>query len=494
MNAVRTSLGPVVGQAEADGAHTFRGIPYAKPPVGDLRFRPPQPHDGWTDPKDATTFGAIAHQNLGLLAVMFGGTPPAQSEDCLTLNVYTPAIDDRPRPVMVWIHGGGYLTGGSGTDWYDGRSFVANDVVLVTVNYRLGVLGFGHFGDLGGDRFTGSGNLGLLDQTAALRWVRDNIASFGGNPDDVTIFGESAGGSSVLALLCLEEAKGLAHRAIAQSASFTQYRNRDEGNDAAERFLSAAGLTPSDVAQLATMPAEQLLAAQATLEQRKDWPKAFSPTADGVVFDDTITQLLTAGRQAPVPLLIGTTADEMRMFTAFDPANVTMTEAGVLDFARAEVGDDIAQRLVPTYRAAYPDFTWGQIASALATEHSFRLPSIATAEQWISNTPVWMYRFDWKSPSFGGVLGACHALEIPFVFNTLTATGVGLLTGDGEDRAKVAETMHRDWIAFGRGETLDWPAYEPGTRATRLYGADTWVANDPDGELRELWNDRPTGA
>jgi para-nitrobenzyl esterase len=210
MTIVATTGGPVQGR-EKDGIFDFRGIPYAAPPVGELRFRPPQPVEPWADVRDVTRFGPMAPQNQGAMEAMFGAPPRPMDEDCLTLNVWTPGCDDAKRPVMVWIHGGAFLYGTGATPWYDGRTFARNDVVLVTINYRLGALGFLHV--------DGQGNNGILDQVAALEWVRDNIAAFGGDPGNVTAFGESAGAMSVGTLLGLPAAKGLFVKAIPESGA-----------------------------------------------------------------------------------------------------------------------------------------------------------------------------------------------------------------------------------------------------------------------------------
>lgn len=444
------------------------------------------PHGGWGGVLEASQYGAIAPQNLGVQAVTFGAHQPVQSEDCLTLNVFTPGCDGGQRPVMVWIHGGAYLNGAGGTEWYDGSNFAANgDVVVVSINYRIGALGFAYLGGLGGEQFAGTGNLGVLDQAAALRWVSENITGFGGDPGNVTIFGESAGGGSVMSLLCLREANGLFQRAIAQSPSFGQFRTASRASEATLQLLDALGMAPDSVAELQRTPVEQIMAAQTIVERYADWGTAFSPTPDGLIFEAPIGELLATGRYSAVPLLIGTTLDEARLFTAFDPANAALDEPGVVRVATSEIGSAAALRVARAYREADPTLTWGQVSSALLTEHGFRLPSIATAEAW--NSSVWMYRFDWRTPVFGGVLGACHSLEIPFVFGNLGASGVEMLTGTGADRQALTNSMHADWLTFCRGGDLPWATYDDANRTTRIYGGTVDTINDPDGDLRRLW-------
>src|SRR5438105_4576538 len=261
MTIVETTTGAVEGRLK-DGIFDFRGIPYAAPPVGELRFRPPQPAEPWTGVRDATRFGPTAPQNIGAMERMFGAPPQPMDEDCLTLNVWTPACDDGKRPVMVWIHGGAFLFGTGATPWYDGRSFARDDVVLVTINYRLGAFGFLHV--------DGQGNNGILDQVSALEWVRDNIAAFGGDPGNVTAFGESAGAMSVGTLLGLPAAKGLFVKAIPESGAAHSAKPRDQAELVTGAFLAELGLEPgADVVErLQTVPAAKLLEAQATVVMR----------------------------------------------------------------------------------------------------------------------------------------------------------------------------------------------------------------------------------
>ena len=241
---VETTSGKLIG-ATHRGTHVFRGIPFAAPPVGALRFRPPQPVAPWSGVREALTFGPMAPQLPSALEALAGNTPLGQSEDCLTLNVWTPACDGAKRPVMVWIHGGGFTTGTAASPWYSGTNLaLQGDVVVVTANYRLGALGFMHLADVGGEAWGSSANCGILDQVAALRWVRDNVAGFGGDPDNVTVFGESAGGCSVVTLLATPAAKGLFHKAIAESASVAQVRTRTPRASAPPSSSTTSALQP----------------------------------------------------------------------------------------------------------------------------------------------------------------------------------------------------------------------------------------------------------
>ena len=465
----------------------FKGVPYAAAPVGDLRFRPPRPHPSWSGTRDALTYGAIAPQNGSMEAMLLAGDLPAQSEDCLFLNVVTPNADERRRPVMVWIHGGAYVSGSGSNPWYQGDSLAAQgDVVMVTANYRLGSFGFCHLADVGGERFAASGNLGLLDQIAVLTWVQDNITSFGGDPTNVTIFGESAGAGAVLALLSSPGAHGLFHKAIAQSASFGQFRSRERADEAARHLLATLGI--SDASELLDRSTEEIMAAQSPVEAPPDGITAFAPTVDGVVMHAQALDALRDGSAYRVPLLIGTNRDEMRLFTTFDPSNASLDEAAVVARVAKELGTHRAQDVVAAYRAADPHATWGQIASTIATEHGFHQPAIQAAEASAANgNPTWMYRFDWASTAFGGVLGSCHALEIPFVFDTLTHPGAEMFTGGGDDRQRVAKPMQQAWLRFAHTGDPGWDGYDHRRRATMIFDITPTLVEDPEANLRQLW-------
>jgi para-nitrobenzyl esterase len=489
---VSTVAGEVRG-VQADGVVSFMGIPYVRPPQ---RFGRAQPHPGWDGVFEATAFGAMAPQNGSMEAALYADTAPPQSEDCLTLNVFTPACDDASRPVMVWFHGGAYVTGSTANPFYDGSSFVRNgDVVVVTVNYRLGALGFTHLADLD-PSFEASGNLGVLDQQAALVWVRDNIAPFGGNSGNVTIFGESAGGGSVLTQLALAGSRGLFHKAIAQSASFTQYRSRERATEAAEQLLTELGLTAASASKLRDVPLDELLAAQAKVETGMTGITAFAPSVDDDHLPDGALAAIAAGSSAGVPLLIGSNFDEMRMFTALDPENAKVDEDAVRKLVHGQVCHgqvqaDGADALVDGYRAARPGSSWGQVGSTMATEFGFHQPAIRMAETKHGNDdPTWMYRFTWPSPAFGGILGACHALELPFVWNNLRKTGASVLTGTdnpSDDVQALADGMQQAWIAFARTGDPGWPVYDTATRATMHFDITSGVQDDPEGDLRVLW-------
>ncbi len=489
---VETATGRLRGE-RSPALSIFRGVPFAAPPVGRLRLRPPAPVAPWVETRDALVFGPVAPQLPSMLDAMFGGERPEQSEDCLTANVWTPACDSGNRPVMVWIHGGAFTTGAGSIGWYDGSAFATNgDVVVVNFNYRLGALGFLYLDDLAGERFAGSGNLGLLDQIAALEWVRDNISSFGGDPGNVTIFGESAGGAAVVALMTAPSARGLFHRAIAQSASFTQLRSRQRAAEAAAEVLAELGVT---IDGLADVPVDALVEATGRIEGTgADGFSAFGPTPDGAVLAERYDVALAGGASSTVPLILGTNRDEMHLFTAFSPASQAMTESELLGHARRILGDD-AESVVAGYHAANPEATPGRVASSIATDHSFRIPAVRVGESRAQlGAPTWMYLFRWQSPAFGGVFGACHGLEIPFVFANLHQPGAELITGDSPEAGPLSAELHRRWLAFGRDGSVEWPTYDIDQRPTMVFDAQGAVEKDPQRALRILWPESGPGS
>jgi para-nitrobenzyl esterase len=482
-----TTTGRVQGSSEG-GVAVFRGVPYAAPSGGANRFRPPQPPASWTGVRDATRFGHIAPQNPSPLEAMFGGTRPPISEDCLFLNVWTPGPDDARRPVMVWIHGGAFVTGSGSTPWYDGTSFAARgDVVCVTINYRLGALGFLHLADLGGEAYASSGNLGLLDQVAALTWVRDNIEAFGGDPTNVTVFGESAGAMSIGALLGMPAARGLFSRAIPQSGAANHVSSRDTATGVALDLLDAVGLDRTQVDRLRDLPVEALLAAQLKVAAQRGFGRLpHQPVVDGTVLPESPLDAVTNGSAAGVDLLLGTNVDEMRLFTALDPAITSIDEPALLTRADEVFGPGAGAAAIETYRGARPGSGAAEVWTAVLSDQVFRVPAVRLAERQSAHAPVHLYLFTWATPAFGGALGSCHALEIPFVFNVLDAPGVSVFTGEATASARqLALAMHDTWTTFARtgdpnGAGLPpWPPFTPGQRATMVLGEHSTVEEDP---------------
>lgn len=491
---VETRYGTVAGR-RAGPVIQWRGVPYAAPPVGARRFRPPEPPDPWVGPRDATRWPPAAPQAPSKLMMFGGGQRIEWSEDCLYLNIFAPFDADGLRPVMVWIHGGGFVGGSGSMLWYDGSTFAAGgDAVVVTLNYRLGVLGFLHLGEVAGEQYPSSGNCGILDQLAALRWVRDNIAGFGGDPSAITVFGESAGAMSIGTMLAMPAAAGLFDRAILQSGSTSAHCTRDQADRITANVLRALDAT---VACLPHVAVPRILEAQVAVTEGSDAAGylAFRPVIDGISLPELPSRAIAAGSARQVPVLIGTNADEMTLFLAFDASVTHLTEEQLQQRVARLVGQEAASRLSADYRHTRPGGDPAARLATIMTDLVFRVPAIRVAEaQARHDAPVWMYRFDWASPLVGGRLGATHGLDIPFVWNVMDRRGVVLFTGARRARHALARATHAAWVAFATsgnpGTPLlpDWPGYEPSRRATMILDATRQVMDDPRGDERELWS------
>jgi para-nitrobenzyl esterase len=494
---VETRYGRVQGYQQGEIC-VWKGIPFAQPPLGARRFRPPEPPEPWADVRPTTSFSPMAPQVAEMGASMVGAIgaervvdPRPISEDCLSLNIWSPAADQGKRPVMVYIHGGAFTVGSASDPWYDGASFAArHNMVVASLNYRLGILGFVYLKELAGAASGYSGNCGLLDQIAGLRWVRENIEAFGGDPANVTVMGESAGAMSIAALLGIPAARGLFKRAILQSGAAGDLPTGAEATRVAQALLTRLGLDPSQVEALAEVPLETLLKVQPELGQEFGGVRAFSPVIDGETLPQHPLAMLAQGSAKDVAVLLGTNRDEWRLF-ALMSGGVQVNEA----LLKRLFGDS-AQRVLALYTVAREDhspaFAWIDLMSDLV----FRIPAMRLAEAQVQQgAPVWMYRFDWKSPAFGGVLGAAHAMDIPFVFNTLDVGLSRIFTGTAPSRQALADLMHASWAAFMRdGDPSipglpEWPRYDLERRATLIWDETPSLAEDPQGELRALWEE-----
>lgn len=481
---VDTQYGQIKGTA-VDGVSVWKGVPYAKTPVGPLRFRAPERPEPWEGIYDATAFGPAPLQPVNQMIGFLDNRQIEMSEECLNLNIWSPAADDKRRPVMVWIHGGAFMNGYGSSSSYDGTSFAVNgDVVTVTINYRLGVMGFLHLDDID-DEYAGSGNCGILDQVAALKWVKENIEAFGGDPNRITIFGESAGAMSVGTLLAIPSAKGLINQAILQSGAARIGMESEQATKVAQEFLGNLGIASDDLSRLKEIPAEEIM------EAAKDIPPmALSPVIDGTVIPEIPEKALAAkGAAKDIPILIGTTKDEHRFFTFFDPTWKQLDEAGI---ARR-----VKEEFQPLPEKIKTHFMNQPLNQALFEKNmafdKFTFPAIKLAEQQIEyGALVWMYRFDWRSPAFDGSLLSCHTMEIPFVFNNTDKPRMVKLVGDSPDE-NVAEQMHQAWIAFahhGNPNTHvlpNWESYNIENRPTMIFNVESGVAHDPDKEDRLIW-------
>lgn len=500
---VDTAAGKVEGIDKA-GILQFRGIPYA---WAD-RFCPPEPPIPWAGVRDASHFGPAAPQNPSPTDAILGLRQQETSEDCLVLNVFTPSADDARRPVMVWIHGGGFTGGCGHVPSYNGTTLARmGDVVVVTINYRLGALGFLHLDELMED-FAGSGLDGIRDQIAALAWVGDNIASFGGDPGQVTIFGESAGAMSVAMLMAAPAAAGLFHRAIAQSGAAEDILTPDAAAVVTETLLQQLDLTHKTARVLLDLPADQLVAAQtavesALLERRSSTNGAgpgflqlpFQPVADGSLVPHRPLDAVRQGSAAGIPLVVGTTRDEWNLFMLSELGGASLTEKRLRRRVGRLLGEDRVDEALLAYRAAHPGASETAIWCAVATDRVFRMPAIRLAEAQLPHAPqVAMYRFDHGSNAFGGLPGACHAVDVPFVFGNVDLPGVEILMGGVDESARLlADRCARAWLATAHSgrpghDDLEWPAYDSERRATCILDRAPSVLDDPGGEIRQLWN------
>ncbi len=470
-----TQSGLVLGR-EKNGVLLFNGIPFAEPPVGERRFKRPVSKEPWDDIRDATGFGPAAPQLPS--GNMTNSVPVNWNEACLFLNVCTPAIDEKQRPVLVWIHGGAYRSGQGAVPWYNGTSFALNgDIVVVSINYRLGALGFTDLSRFG-EEYATSGINGICDQLKALEWVRDNISGFGGDPLKVTIAGESAGGFSVATLLGCEQAQGLFRRAIPQSGATYHTLTPAVGKVVADLFMDELGA--ESIAELKAASALDILTAQGRADERYNQMKvgngvqAFYPVEQNEVLPMPLRESIRAGVGASVPVLTGTNKDENTLF---------VMEKVSPERLRNQAASYGGESLVEAYREMLPDASDTELSIELGTDFMFKVPAIRHAEDRIAQgADTWMYQFDWASRN--AHLKATHALEIPFVFNTLTSAGVDVFIGEGELPQPVSDEMHGVWTRFIQGDEPDWPKYDLKKRAVKHFDSTSSLVEN--GELPRL--------
>lgn len=488
---VTTPYGKVRGMA-ADGVSVFKGIPYAAPPFGANRLRPPQPVVPWSGMRKAFAFGPKSPQlpyppPIDVLIPELAGP----GEDCLNLNIWTPCLGSSGLPVMVWIPGGMFEYHGTGASpWYDGTRFARDGIVCVTISYRVGAEGFLYLTN-------GTANRGLLDQVAALQWVQENIAAFGGDPGNVTVFGESAGAMSIGALLAMPRAEGLFRRAIAQSGAAHHAISVTTAQRVGQRLAEKLGVAATREA-IAAVGIDRLLQVQAELDgdlavnpDPDRWggevaasAMVWQPVIDGEVIPARPIDCIGTGAGAGVDLMVGTNTDEHRLF---------LVTGGIIDQISSEfVAEVIAGFGLPVdaaltaYRAANPGGSAGDLLAAVQTDWYWRIPAIRLADAHApAPSATYMYEFAWRSPQYGGRLGACHSLEIPFVFDTL-GEGTEPLWGIDPPQ-NLAVEMHDAWVAFAATGDSGWPRYDPGRRATMRFDLTSAVVDDPRSTERLLW-------
>jgi len=468
---VEVAQGKLDGFAK-DGVLRFNGIPYAKA----RRWQACEPAEPWPGMRDASRFGAIAPQVKSAAEALIGGTPGEQAEDCLHLNIWTPSLDGK-RPVMVWIHGGAFVTGAGSLGTYNGKRLAAKgDVVVVTINYRLGALGFLNLHDATDGKLPGRGTEGLGDQIAALGWVRDNIANFGGDPARVTLFGESAGAMSIGALLAAPAARGLFQRAILQSGAAHIGHKRERSAEIARTLLAAL---PDP---LSASVADILKVQSEIIDSGKRLP--FGPTADGDVLPARAIGEVRGGSAKDIAVLCGTTMEEWKLFTAARPKLRLMNSDKLRRYTVGLVGEEHADALLAVHAEGSPFERW----NAIMTAQAFAVPSARLLEAQSAHAPAFAYRFDWRSPLLAGILGSCHALELGFVFGTYNEMLAGAFFGKGPKADALSAAMMDAWLAFAHGGE-PWARYDAATRSTMIFGdGDPHVVDAPDDARRKAWD------
>jgi para-nitrobenzyl esterase len=495
---VETNSGKVRGMVH-NGIHSFKGIPYGASTAGKNRFMPPVKPEPWTGVRDSFQFGHWCPQVTSRQSGVDINAPRADilaegyGEDCLCLNVWTPEPNsNRKRPVMFWCHGGAWASDSASWPWINGESLVRRgDVVLVNLNHRINVFGFCHLGDVGGEKYAASASVGMLDLVAGLRWVRDNIAQFGGDAGNVMVFGESGGGLKTSTLLAMPDAKGLFHRAAIESGALLRSSTRESANEATKALMTELGVSKAD--EMQTIPMERLLDAMASSSRRQPVATRFSPVMDGKIipahpFDPVATPV-----SADIPLLIGWNTHEQAFFQMRDPSVFELDEAGLRKRAVAFAGEQKAAQAIELYKRLNPGKSLTEIFFLLGTDQDARMKATAIAERRFQQgkASTYMYLFAWRTPAMDGKLGAPHTVEIPFVFDNTDVPTV-MTTGSPADKELAAKTSEA-WLQFARSGNPNhkglpnWPAYNPTDRAMMVFDTTCRMTPDQGSEERKFW-------
>jgi para-nitrobenzyl esterase len=494
---VKTSNGPIRGRVDNRGVYVFKGVHYGAPPVGDLRFKPPHKPEPWTEVADTSQYGARAIQASG--GPSAETSTPGMSEDCLFLNVWTPGIDNKKRPTMVWLHGGGFSSGSGGDAITEGGNLARKgDVVIVSVNHRLNVFGYLQLSKEWGPEYVSAGQAGMLDIVLSLEWVRDNIARFGGNPGNVTIFGESGGARKVPMLMAMPVAKGLFHKAIIQSGSGLDAPSAEEATALGRELLKKLGIKEGDREALkragtqAIFDAQPVLPAAASPAGQLTMPiSGFVPCVDGIALPRKPFIPDAPPISARIPVLIGSNKDEMTIFRGRDPKFGTSTNEDFAAYMHKQLPDK-AEALIPALRKAFPDYSPSHLITVMETLKGYWIATVLQAERKAAQNaaPVYVYLLAWETPVDGGRLRAHHALDLPLVFNNVETSRS--MVGPGPDPQKVADQMSSAWIAFAQSGNPNakglpqWNPYDPKSRATMIFNLNSRLQNDPYSEIRRI--------
>ena len=458
MTLVNTPCGEIRGTKSGSGVNVFKGIRFASAE----RFQPPTVVTSWSGTYEANTVGPECPQIDSQLRTLLNADNSGQSEDCLFLNITTPSESKSGRPVYVWIHGGAFTNVTPPLSWNDSQQLsLDGNAVVITISYRLGAFGF--LGDL---------NLGILDQIAALQWIRNNIESFGGNPNNVTIFGQSAGGCSVVALMASTPAANLFSRAWAMSPSLGQLRTKESAAQGLEIFLKAANV--ENLSQLEKSTTQEILQAQELmLLDITNWNQGFSPTADGTILP---LDIVGAAASNPVDLVIGTTRDESRIFNMLNPALNNLDQTQAMEVLRTN-HPQRAEAIWSLYKTCYPDYTPTQIIAAVDSDTHFKLHMwnmLKSRPAELTNT--WSYMFTWASPLYDGALGASHGMDIPFIFNNTSLPRVHIYTSDEPSNGVLGTEMSTDLLNLGLLGNPKWQPYDQTKRAIKIFNMPSSIA------------------
>ena len=497
---VQTTAGKLQGQA-SKGVYSFLGVPYGADTGGQNRFLPPKPPESWSGIRLADRMGDRAPQPVvnmpPEMASVLSFSDLPMSENCLVLNVWTPGVNDGgKRPVMVWIHGGGFFLGSGGDKYYEGGNLSrGQDVVVVTLNHRLNAFGYLHLGAEAGPAFADSNLAGMLDLVAALQWVQANIAQFGGDPGNVLVFGQSGGGSKISTLLAMPAARGLFHKAIIQSGAATRVGDLAAATATRDKLLNELGLKAGEIDKLQAVPMDTLIKAGA-----KAGLLAYMPAVDGRTLPTHPFDPAASPHAADVRIMVGSTKDEATNVVLSDPTWESMTDAQLEARVAGIVGPDHAAETIALYRAQAPGDRPMHLWTSILTDQMFTTSSITLAERKHAQgtTPVYMYKIDWESPVLGGKLRSPHAVELPFIFDNVDVSAG--LVGAGPAQQQMADLMSATFAAFARTGSPDiegaphWPAYDPDRRETFIYDIPPKVVADPNAALRKYWLARNAGA